>query len=132
MSNKNKYSILFHILPPDELSSKTQEELEEMTQQLRNELLELNYVESIESVETNQKIPEGVKGIEGSTVGSLLVNLVTSSGVIENITATLQSWLQNRGNQKAIVEINGDKIEITGLSSENQNKLVQAFIDKHK
>jgi hypothetical protein len=132
MGNNNEYSILFHILPTEELSSQTKEELIENTEQLRNELLDLDYVNSIEYIQPKQDVPEGSKGITESSIGSLLVTLASSSGVLENITGTIQSWLQNRNNQKIVWEMNGEKIEITGLSSTNQNKLVKAFIDKHK
>ena len=40
--------------------------------------------------------------------------------------------LQNRRKQKGVVEIDGDKIEITGISTENQNRLVKAFINRHE
>jgi hypothetical protein len=110
------------------------QELEEITRLLHDELSELKYVDSIEYTKNNDAtIPEGSKGIEGiMEVGSLLVTLATSSGVLEGITGTIQSWMQRTGQQKITMEINGDKIEITGITSENQDKLVEAWINKHK
>jgi len=110
------------------------QELEESTRLLHDELSELKYVDSIEYTKNKDAtIPEGSKGIEGiMEVGSLLVTLATSSGVLEGITGTIQSWMQRTGQQKITMEINGDKLEITGITSGNQDKLVEDWINKHK
>lgn len=110
------------------------QELEEITRLLHNELSELKYVDSIEYTKNKDaSIPDGSKGFEGiMAVGSLLVTLATSSGVLEGITGTVQTWMQRAGQRKITMEIDGDKLEITGTTSENQDKLVEDWINRHK
>ena len=93
-------SIVFHLVPDEILSSQMGEESREITQQLRGELLELDYVDSVEYLPADQNIPKGSKGIPESSIGSLLVTLATSSGVLESITATVQSCYKIEGNKK--------------------------------
>jgi hypothetical protein len=109
------------------------EELEKRTQQLREQILDLN-VDSVDLVKTRDK-PEGSKaGEEVLTWGSLVVSLAASGGVLPSLIGTIQSWLsgrQNRENQKISMEIDGDKIELSGISSDEQRRLIDLFISRH-
>lgn len=112
-------------------ASDDEEELEKSTHQLRDELLDLN----LESVDLVKKgvAPEGSKaGEEIVSWGSLIVGLAASGGVLPNLVGTVQSWLSRRENQKITMQIGGDKLEVTGISSEQQDKLIDAWINRNK
>ena len=66
-------------------------------------------------------------------MGSLLVTLGTSavSTVIPNLSNTLQSWLTRHERRKISLEIGGDKIEVTGVSDEQQQRLIESWISRH-
>jgi Effector Associated Constant Component 1 len=108
-----------------------QEELERSTHQLREELLDMK-LESVDLVKKGNP-PKGSKaGEEVVSWGSLIVGLAASGGVLPNLVGTVQSWLSRRENQKITMQIGGDKLEVTGISNEQQDKLIDAWINRHK
>jgi hypothetical protein len=108
-----------------------EEELERSTHQLREELLDLN-LQSVDLVKKGDP-PKGSKaGEEVVSWGSLIVGLATSGGVLPNLVGTVQSWLSRRENQKITLQIGGDKLEVMGISNEQQDKLIDAWINRHK
>jgi hypothetical protein len=112
-------------------ASDDEEELERSTHQLREELLDLN----LESVDLMKKgnPPKGSKaGEEVVSWGSLLISLAASGGALPNLIGTVQSWLSRKENQKITMQIGADKLEMTGISNEQQDKLIDAWINRHK
>ena len=104
------------------------EQLERLTHQLNEDLRELD----IDKVDLIRKgdAPIGAKG-DVMTWGSLLVTLA-SSGVLSTLVNTLQSWLTRHERQSMTIEIGGDKLQITGISSEEQKRLIEDWINRHK
>lgn len=125
----DKTDLLIHI----DSGTEDKEELETATLQLREELMDLN----LESVDLVKKgvAPEGSKaGEEMVTWGSLLVSLAASGVKLPSLIGTIQSWhsrRKNRENHKISMEIDGDKLEVSGISSEEQNRLIDAWISRH-
>jgi hypothetical protein len=111
------------------------EELEQITNNLRDELNELDIIEKVDLVRKGEdKAPKGSKGGgEVATLGSLLVTLGTLAGssVIPNLTSTLQSWLTRHERRKISLEIGGDKLEVTGVSDKEQERLIDGWISRH-
>lgn len=104
--------------------------LEELTHRLGNELKELD-VEKVE-VAKSGKAPEGTKGIPDVPVwGSLLVTLATSSRVIPALVGTVQSWLKRDEGRSVTLEIGGDKLQVTRISSEQQHELIDTWLKVH-
>ncbi len=106
------------------------EELAELTRQLREELLELD-VEAVDLVHAGE-LPEKAKG-GGDPVawGALLVALAASGGVLTTLINTLQAWLTRSERRSVILEIGGDKLEVTGVSSEEQQRLINTWLSRH-
>ncbi len=105
-----------------------EEELAELTQQLRKELLELD----VEAVGVRAgEAPERAKAGDSVTWGALLVALVASGGVLTTLINTLQSWLTRHERNSVTLEIGGDKLEVTGISSEEQQRLINAWLSRH-
>ena len=110
------------------------EELERITYSLRDELSELDAIEKVDLVTKEGKAPEGSKaGAEVIALGSLLVTLGTSalSTAIPSLSNALQSWLTRHERRKISLEIGGDKIEVTGVSDEQQQQLIKSWLSNH-
>jgi hypothetical protein len=111
------------------------EELERTTYSLRDDLSELDAIEKVDLVTKEGVVaPEGSKaGAEVAALGSLLVTLGASAGsaIIPNVANTLQSWLSRHERRKISLEIGGDKLEVTGISDKEQQRLIDAWITRH-
>lgn len=105
------------------------EELEELTRKLREELAELD-VKAVDLVRA--EAPARAKVDDPATWGMLLVALTASGGVITTLISTLQSWLTRHERRSVTLEIEGDKLEVTGISSEEQQRLINAWVSRHK
>jgi hypothetical protein len=125
--NKDTTDLIIHI----NSASDDEEELERATHQLRKELLDLN-LESVDLVKKGKPPKDSKAGEEVVSWGSLLVSLAASGGTLSGLIGTVQSWLSRKENQKAMIQIDGDKLEMTGISNEQQDKLIDAFINRHK
>jgi hypothetical protein len=102
-----------------------EEELEQLTLRLLRELAELD-VESIER-EGGGPAPPGTRAADILALGTLVVTLVRSSERLSAVVAVLQSWLT--GRQRSVkLELDGDVLEVTGLSTADQRRLIASWI----
>jgi hypothetical protein len=104
------------------------EEVEELTGRLREALLELD-VASV-SRERAGEAPEGSKSAGALAAGSLLVS-VMSPAVLSSIVELIRGWLGRRGSRTVKLSLGGDTIELTGVSDERQDQLIQAWLARH-
>jgi len=111
------------------------EELERLSHNLRDELNELDVIEKADLITKEaEQAPKGSKsGGEVLNLGSLLVTLGSSlaSNVIPSLANTLQSWVSRQDRHTISLEIGGDKLQLTGVSDKQQEKLIDAWISKH-
>jgi hypothetical protein len=103
------------------------EELDEETVRLRNELLELD----VEAVERRSEgpPPPGTRAIEVAVLGSLLVALGREA--IPAVVRTIESWVGRRRDRSVKLELGGDSIELSSVSTEEQQRLLRAFLARH-
>ena len=106
-----------------------EQEMEEFWRRLRQELAELD-VDAVDQVRGGEA-PAGAKG-DSVTLGMLLVTLAASGGVLTTLISTVQSWLTRQKRHAVTLEIEGDKLVITNASSEQQQRLIDAFLSRHK
>jgi hypothetical protein len=111
------------------------EELERITHNLRDDLNGLDAIEKVDLVtKEGEKAPEGSK-VGGDVIawGSLLVTLGTSAAsiVVPSVANGLQSWLTRHERRKISLEIGGDKLEVTGISDKEQERLIDVWISRH-
>jgi uncharacterized protein YidB (DUF937 family) len=104
------------------------EEVAEATAQLRRELLELD-VDSVKAPEAGPP-PPGSKAAEVLAIGSLIVTLVKSTG-LGAVVHTIQSWISRQQQRSVKLAIDGDTLEVTGVSSEEQRRLIDEWIARH-
>ena len=102
--------------------------LELLTHWLSTELKELD-VEKVEVVKSG-RAPEGTRGIPDVPAwGSLLIDVIP--GVFPSIVNSVQSWLKRDEGRYVTLEIGGDKLQVTGISSEQQSELIKAWLSRH-
>lgn len=122
MSEK-KIQVLLNLSAGSELDA---EEKERVTRQLREELMGLD-VDGVDYVKSG-KAPAKAKAGDLITWGALLLTFASSGGVLTSLIGVVQSWL-TRHNQRSIsLEINGNKIDIKDISSEDQKRLIDSWI----
>jgi len=121
MSEK-KIQVLLNLNVGSELDA---EEKELVTRQLREELMRLD-VDGVDFVKSG-KAPAKANG-DPITWGTLLLTLAASGGVLTTLIGVVQSWL-TRHNQRSIsLEVNGNKIDVDDITSEDQKRLIDSWI----
>lgn len=108
----------------------TDAELMRLARSLQKEVQNLN-VDQI-TLARNAQSAVGSKNLDAISWGTLLVTFVTSQGVAVALIGLLQHWLSRQERRTITLEINGDKLEITGVSSETQQKLIDEWLQRHK
>ena len=104
------------------------QELETLTLQLRRELLGL---EVAVRLPTAGDLPPGSKGVDLTAVGALVVTLAQSSGLAALIH-TVQNWLSASHHRTVLITAaDGTSLEVAGVSSADQRRLIDAWIDSH-
>lgn len=114
-------------LDPD--SSLDSEGLQNLTLQLREEILELD----VEDAKLGRlaTAPDGSKVVEPFSLGTIVVTLLAAGGVITTLINAIQSWLTRHDRRSITLEIDGDKLQITGISSEEQQRLTNLWLQRH-
>jgi len=102
-------------------------ELDEATQQLRRELLELD-VDGVERPSAGPP-PPGTRAVEAALLGTLLVTATRE--LVSAVVRAVTGWLGRRPGRSVKLEIAGDWIEVTDPSAEDQQRLIAAFLAHH-
>jgi hypothetical protein len=102
------------------------QELGQLAGKLRRELLHLD-VDAVTHAGGGQP-PPGAKAVGVVEVGGLIVQLLQSSTLLGAVVAAVQSWLSGHQGRSVKLELDGDVIEVTGVSSDQQRRLVDAWI----
>lgn len=104
------------------------EEIAELTAHLQEELLELD-VDAVELAREGQPPPDA-KALDVLGLGTLLVTLVQSAGGLTSLVSSLRSWLS--GQPRSVrIELDGDVLEMSGISSGAQEQLISDWIARH-
>ena len=105
------------------------EELAELTQRLRGELLDLD-VDAVE-VPRGGAAPEGAKAAELLALGELIVSFAASAPILQSIVGVTSAWLGRQQARSVKLTLDGDTLELTGVSSEEQSRLTELWIARH-
>ena len=102
------------------------EEQDELTRALREELLQLE----VDAVERPAgAAPEGARVAEVVTLGTLLVTL--GQGALGIVSSAIGRWVVRRAGRSVTLELDGDRIELGGVSEEDQRRLIETFVARH-
>jgi hypothetical protein len=106
-------------------------ETAELARRLRREILDLD-VEQAE-FQPSQDTAAGAKGA-GLDWTHLLLTLSNPGGALTSVIAAVQSWLGRGGDQhrSVTVEIGGDKLTVTGMTSEDQKRVITAWLKRQQ
>jgi hypothetical protein len=119
--------VLLVVKPDPESDRETGERL---TRQLRAELAELD-VDSVAPV-PGGPAPDGAKGADAVALGAIVVALSASGGVLTALVDVLRDWLSRQAvGHRISVTIDGDTIQLEGGSTEQQQALVDAYLQRH-
>jgi hypothetical protein len=105
------------------------EEVADATLQLRRELLDLD-VEAVELPAAGEP-PPGTRAVELAALGALVVT-VAQSPLLGPVVAAVRSWLAGAPQRSIKLELDGDTLELTGLSSKEQQRLVDEWLRRHE
>ncbi|MGI5518444.1 hypothetical protein [Streptomyces sp. CA-106131] len=104
-----------------------QEELDTLTVHLRERLLELD-VERV-TLRRQGTAPAGAKPGEVIAVGALTVTMAPV--VLRAVLRLLETWIRNRPVRTIRVTIGEDSVEIKGVSSAGERRLIDTFSTVH-
>lgn len=107
----------------DSIQDDDTEDLARLTQQLRQDLLEVN-VHSVRPVRSAE-VPPGAKG-DALSLSALAVTLAPAA--LTALTNMLQSWLSRHERASITLESEGKKIVVTGSPSRDQQSMIDSFI----
>jgi hypothetical protein len=102
-------------------------ELEDATSQLRRELLELD-VDDVKAPSAGAA-PPGTRGPAAAEIGTLLV--AAGHAAIGPIVGAIQAWVARRASRSVKLTIDGDSIEVSNVSREDQRELIESFLARH-
>jgi hypothetical protein len=104
-------------------------ELEELTAAVRRELLQLD-VESVDRV-SGGPAPDGTRGIDVAAIGALLVNLSKATPVLGQVVDVIQAWAARSPNRTVKLTLDGDTLELNGMSEDEQRRVVRDWMARH-
>jgi hypothetical protein len=105
------------------------EEVAVATLQLRRELLDLD-VDAVELVPAGEP-PPGTRAVELAALGALVVT-VAQSQLLTAVLAAVQSWLAGSHRRSIKLELGGDVLELSGVSSNEQRRLTDEWLRRHE
>lgn len=98
----------------------------DLTSMLREELLELD-VTDIRPLDA-EAAPEGAKGL-GTIAGWLAVQL-GSGEALRTVVEVVRGWV-GRSHREVEVSIGGDTLKVSGASSAEQERIIDAWLARH-
>jgi hypothetical protein len=105
------------------------EELVALAVRLREWMLPVG-VESVGFVATGPA-PSGTRSAGMFVAGVLTVLLARSSELLAKLIDVVQSWLSSSGARSVRLELDGDVLEVTGITRGDQRELIRTWIDRH-
>jgi hypothetical protein len=105
------------------------EEQAELTQRLRTQLVELD-VDDVR-LAPGQEAPSGAKGPELLGVGALIVEFVLRPDTLRSVVGTVSAWVGRQRARAVRLTLDGDTLEVTGISSAHQSQLIEQWIARH-
>jgi hypothetical protein len=103
-----------------------EEEAAQLTQQLRNSLLDLD-VDAVDPIHS-AVAPARTKAVEAITLAGLAVTLAPIA--LKEVMKCIETWLARHDGASISFETNGRKITITGTPSKEQERIVEELIDR--
>jgi hypothetical protein len=104
------------------------EERDTRARQLRREMLDLD-VDAIEYAHGDAP-PSGSKAVDVAEVGTLIVAIANSASAILGLVNALHAWRQRNRRHDVLVTLNGELLQVSGLSSTAQQELTKEWLER--
>ncbi|MEU6721980.1 hypothetical protein ABZ897_61995 [Nonomuraea sp. NPDC046802] len=124
MSDDSELRLALVLSLPDDFEP---EEIDEETASLARSLSPLG---TVVGTTTSARDPAGVKGIE-VVIGVLMLTVTASRQLLENVVAAVEAWTERSSARSVVIEFAGDRLEITGASAADLDRLIKLFVDRH-
>jgi hypothetical protein len=106
-----------------------EEELDRVTEQLRRRMLELDVENAYRP--SSEDAPEDTRGVDAGSMGLIVVNLLPVLPALYDIVQSVRAWLAHNPERSAALEIDGDRLEVSGITLEEQRELIRLWTDRH-
>jgi hypothetical protein len=103
------------------------ERLTMLTGYLRAELLQLDI--DVVAVPQDDGGPPGSRAVGAAGVGTLLITLGRSAEGLRSLPSAVRNWL--RRGPEVRLELAGDALELSQASEEDQQRLIELFVNRH-
>jgi hypothetical protein len=100
-----------------------------LSSRLRAELLDLD-VHVVQGV-SGSPAPDGAKAADMLTVGGLVIVLGLQRHVLRAVVDTVAAWLARQQARSVKLTLDGDTLEVTGLTSKEQSQLMARWVERH-
>jgi hypothetical protein len=104
-------------------------EAAEAALQLRRELLDLDVL-AVEPQRAGEP-PPGTRAVDLAAVGGLIVT-IAQSGMLPDVLAAVRAWLSRWQSRSIKLELGGDVLELTGVSSAEQRRLADEWLRRQE
>ena len=103
-------------------------EVARATLQLRRELLDLD-VDAVEAPCAGEPPPDS-RAVDVAALGALVVNFADPQ-LLAAVMAAVRSWLAGSSRRSIKLQLGGDALELTGVSSTEQRRLTDEWLARH-
>jgi|SRR5215472_14350220 len=104
-------------------------ELDRLTSNLRRELLQLD-VDDVTRLREGPP-PPGARAVELVALASLVVAVGQIAGALSGVVHAVQSWIGRKPGRKVRLQMDGDVLELSGATPEQQQRLVDEWLARH-
>ena len=105
------------------------EELTELATRLQAELAWLD-VQSVSPISVGSP-PESSKGVDLLATSGLLVRFMGRQEILQSIIGGVQSWLGRQRVHSVKLTLDGDSLELSRVSTEEQDRLMEFWMLRH-
>lgn len=104
------------------------EQLDELVLSLCDELrlLEIGPVRRVPAGD----VPPGARGVSAESVTCLILSGAFSAGTLGALTRVLIEWIRRCGARSLVLDEDGDRLELHGLTRADQQELISAWISR--
>jgi hypothetical protein len=106
------------------------EELELLTAALQRELLDVGEVEDVSRPPAGPA-PPGARAIDPISIGTLIVTLAKTAAGLRAVTRAVQGWISGQPKRTVKIQLDGDTLELSDASADDQQRLVSDWIERH-
>jgi membrane-associated two-gene conflict system component 1 (EACC1) len=104
-------------------------ELADAASRLRRELLRLPVTDV--RLASTESPPPGARGVEAVEAGALLVALAQTPSLVSSVGQAVSAWITSRHGRSAVVQLGEDRIELSGVSHDDQQRMLELFERAH-